>query len=795
MSPLLDKGKVKLHLFLIGLGLLGLLEVVSWRPDLFYVILPEKAYLLLHTVIEFASIIIGISVFLIVWYSWPQTHNGRDMVIGISFLAMGMFDWMHVLTCNRIAEAFLADSSKQALAFWLAGRIFVASGLFLAAFMPRRGRYRTFDRLHFTALGVSMAVAGLLLIMGFSAWLPDLTWSRQGMGHDGGWLSYLTIGLHAGGIYFYGRRNPSDQHVCLIRAALVCSLVSELATVFFAGNRHDSYDLLSHLYRLSAYFLILRALFGTSVLHPYIRISRLAHSLRNLALRNAKLYKEARENHQLLKETLIQLGATVASKNNLDEMLEQVIRSAAVVFKCDHAYLALAEGTPAKLKLVAYVSSFKPPAELLPEHSLLGKVFASRQAIVIDSFAGVSGQIVATLEQAGLHSMMGAPIRHNGNIIGAIGLFSRRFSNFTTNDAAFLTVFAHQAGEAIKNARFFAHTVQSFNDLKVLYDIIEKIAMQMSPGDLLGQVTGKVQNLLQADGAVAFVMHHRDDGLHTEKVFSQHFSDQEISSLGKVFSDNTASWPWNDLGDSLVTMSILNHRRLHILPLLSGGMLQGLLVFSWSDPKKEIPSGLDIMLSTISRQTAVGLERAYLYESVRKMALTDGLTKLPNRRQFDNCLAKEYNRAGLYRRPVSLVMLDIDFFKKVNDTWGHLAGDEILRQLGGQIRKLFRNTDFPARFGGEEFAVVLPETALEEAVELAENFRRQIAENPFQVEENQIAVTVSLGIASAKGDMLEMLTPGQLLEAADQALYEAKQNGRNRVMVWKPSDSSMPIDQ
>ncbi|SEP37556.1 diguanylate cyclase [Propionispora vibrioides] len=785
MSPLLDKAKIKLSLLAVGLVLFGILGLISWRPELFYFVFPVETYLFMHTIFEFSSIIIGISVFLIVWYSWPQTHNGRDLVIGISFLAVGLFEWAHILACNGIADSFLINRENQTAAFALASRFFAAAGLFFAAFTPRRGRYRPSDRLHFTCSGIGVAAGVMLVILGFSNYLP--TMYRHGQ-PDGAFLvgvESVIVGLHIAALYRFARRSPGEQHVCQLRTALVCSLAGEIAVMGFGTGGHDSYELLGSLYRLGAYCFVLKALFGTSVLHPYIRISRLARSLRNLSVRNAKLYKEAQNNHQLLKETLVQLGAMVASKNNLEEMLEQVIRSAAAVFKCDHAYLALAEGEPARLKLVAYISSFKPPAELLPDQSLLGEVFASRQAIVIDSFAQAPKKVAHALDAAGLHSMVGAPIRHNGDIIGAIGLFSRRFGNFTDSDAALLTVFSHQAGEAIKNARFFAHTVQSLNDLRVLYDIVKEIAVQLSPSDLLCQVTMKLQSLFQADGAVAFIMHHRDDGLHTEKVFSENFTDGEIKNLGKVFSDNKTSWPWGDLEESLVTMSILNQRRLHIMPLISGGILQGLLVFSWKDPKIEIPSGLEIILSTIARQSAVGLERAYLYDSIREMALTDALTRLPNRRQFDSCLTKEFNRAVVYRRPITLVMLDIDFFKKVNDTWGHLAGDAILQQLGTKIKSLFRNTDFPARYGGEEFAVILPETAEAQAWELAEHFRLQIAAESFQVEDNCIKITVSLGLATVSDDMLGKMTATRLLEAADQALYEAKQSGRNRVVAWQ----------
>jgi diguanylate cyclase (GGDEF)-like protein len=130
-------------------------------------------------------------------------------------------------------------------------------------------------------------------------------------------------------------------------------------------------------------------------------------------------------------------------------------------------------------------------------------------------------------------------------------------------------------------------------------------------------------------------------------------------------------------------------------------------------------------------------------------------------------------------------MLDIDFFKKVNDTWGHLAGDVILQRMGVCIKEGFRPTDVVARYGGEEFAVVLPETCLEEAIQLAENFRIHIQNTGFTVDEAVIKITISLGVATFESNSSWDDPKSELIEAADQALYCAKQQGRNRVEYHK----------
>jgi two-component system, cell cycle response regulator len=131
-----------------------------------------------------------------------------------------------------------------------------------------------------------------------------------------------------------------------------------------------------------------------------------------------------------------------------------------------------------------------------------------------------------------------------------------------------------------------------------------------------------------------------------------------------------------------------------------------------------------------------------------------------------------------------LMMLDIDFFKKVNDTYGHLAGDQVLRQLGTLIKKHFRNTDIPARYGGEEFAVILPETGEGDAFALAETFRKQVEETSIEAGEEAISITLSVGIAVFDMQASAIQSSDQFIDAADQALYTAKQSGRNRAIVW-----------
>jgi diguanylate cyclase (GGDEF)-like protein len=160
------------------------------------------------------------------------------------------------------------------------------------------------------------------------------------------------------------------------------------------------------------------------------------------------------------------------------------------------------------------------------------------------------------------------------------------------------------------------------------------------------------------------------------------------------------------------------------------------------------------------------------------LAYRDSLTGLYNRRSFEKQLAAEWKRRRRYKRPLSLIMIDIDHFKKVNDTYGHQKGDSVLRSVAGIINDNVRSSDFPCRYGGEEMAVILSETSLGNAATTAEKLRALVE---IQVNEIEgLNVTISLGVSTYVENMSE---PGDLISAADSCLYKAKNSGRNRVIV------------
>ena len=168
------------------------------------------------------------------------------------------------------------------------------------------------------------------------------------------------------------------------------------------------------------------------------------------------------------------------------------------------------------------------------------------------------------------------------------------------------------------------------------------------------------------------------------------------------------------------------------------------------------------------------------------LSITDGLTKLHNHRYFQDEVARAFEESQRYQRPLSLAMIDIDFFKKINDTYGHAVGDDVLKRSAALYRESVRSTDLVARYGGEEFAVMMPETELVDGITFAEKIRSLVEETPMETQAGPVKVTVSIGVASVPQSRIH--TAKELIVAADKALYRAKRNGRNQVQAEKRRD-------
>ena len=207
------------------------------------------------------------------------------------------------------------------------------------------------------------------------------------------------------------------------------------------------------------------------------------------------------------------------------------------------------------------------------------------------------------------------------------------------------------------------------------------------------------------------------------------------------------------------------------------------------EKERELSEANEDLLKEIAirKKTEAALRESEV--ALRLQSITDPLTGLYNRRYFHKLAMDEISRALRYSRPLSVIMFDLDFFKRVNDTFGHVMGDKVLKMVADVTKKQIRANDVLARYGGEEFVVLLPETSAEEAAVIAERMRRQIEKTPVQTEERPISITSSFGVSdyllNTDNKSLEIVS-SEFIDNADKALYESKDTGRNRVTVFNP---------
>lgn len=236
-----------------------------------------------------------------------------------------------------------------------------------------------------------------------------------------------------------------------------------------------------------------------------------------------------------------------------------------------------------------------------------------------------------------------------------------------------------------------------------------------------------------------------------------------------------------------IIINVSEFETAYILPIMSQGTLIGGICF-YSQEKCNYSEFK--FYNTMVNELAVLFRMRYLYSRTEYLSVTDGLTGLYNRRHFEVNIEREFLRAKRYGSILSLAMLDIDHFKKVNDTYGHQFGDYVLREISSIIFSSFRKTDMIYRYGGEEIAIILTETSMENALIPIERLREKISQHKFCYNNEEVHITISIGVS----ENLEYIeNQKDFVECADKALYKAKQDGRNKVVAYSNEEFSKSI--
>jgi len=460
---------------------------------------------------------------------------------------------------------------------------------------------------------------------------------------------------------------------------------------------------------------------------------------------------------QLQLEAINEIARIATSDLELRPMMQRITDALAHKFNCE--FVALVMVNSERDAFICEAVTTTTPTDIHAGYTrplgsgVVGTVAATEKPILLDDVRTYPNYVET---MSGTLSELCVPVRHGGELVAILNLESSRLGAFHDDLPLLLTV-ADQIAGAIANARLFEETRKRARLMEMMSEVSRTALEANDLGELLDNIVRYVHEQFPVE-RVSIAL--RDTG----------------ASAGQTTSDNPAQLvvPIRFRGDDLGSFTIESP---------SGDVFTPATALVFESFAAQVAGA--IHLAALKR----GLERANEHlakaiETLHKISTTDPLTGTANRRQFDDALDLEWRRAARARTHLTLMMIDIDSFKAYNDTYGHQAGDECLRQVAAGLQERFhRAGDLVARYGGEEFAVLLAGVHRDDAFTIADSLRAQVESAAIEHRASATGetVTISVGVATLvpprDGD------PEIIVRAADEALYRAKERGRNRVEV------------
>lgn len=509
-----------------------------------------------------------------------------------------------------------------------------------------------------------------------------------------------------------------------------------------------------------------------------------------------KATEEALHEQQQLAIAMRESIAALNQSLKLNDVLDQILINLAHVMQYDLSDVILIDENG--MAQVAHRRRLKSGAEevdhplnlKVSETSNLNRMVVTREPVLIPNIHNDPGW-VQTESSQWLRSYLGAPICIKDKVVGFINLASKTPHFFQQHHIDRLKAFAEQVSVAIENASLYEETQRQLKEQSILNEVLHIVSASLNQDEtfarifeqvgrfieyqiliiasydpILGQLVGMIKpydgepyhyTLNQSEGLAGFV------AMTGEALFLR--NTQEVMRFLRS----------NDR-QSLISVP----RSIMITPLVVKDRLIGVMG-TQHDEKENAYTQADFELFwKIGVQVAVALENARLFTMTERLAITDALTGLSNRRYYFEASLIEVDRANRNNTPLSIIMLDLDHFKLVNDHYGHPAGDRVLQNIANICRLSLRRQDLIGRYGGEELVITLPGTDLRQACEIAERIRALIAAAATETLRGNVKITASLGAATLDSQVNNL---EDLLEYADRALYQAKEAGRNQVAV------------
>ncbi len=508
----------------------------------------------------------------------------------------------------------------------------------------------------------------------------------------------------------------------------------------------------------------------------------------SLALQNAELYAQARL-RMVENETLRRASSAVVSELDLEKVLTQILEQLEHVVPYDSASVFIVEGD--HLKILA-AKGFEDPSQVVGlkverDDQLFYQIFRTGQPVIIPN-AQKDSRFQGWGSTSYVRGWMGVPMQVQGETIGHLTVDSRQENAYTLQDAMLVSDFAREASIAIQHARLYQRAVEIANRLSILHQASQQVSATLDPQKLYEAIHQAAAQVMPTESFVISVMDDYHNEIEVVYIVDRHgqapsrrippgegLSGQVIRTGKSYFIRDTLQ----DLDFEVVRLGDPEPIRSFLaVPMRrQDGEVFGMVSAQSYQVNAYTREDMEL-LELLASHAAIALDNTRLFTELQRLAVIDDLTGLYNRRHFFELARLEFERARRYRRALSIIMIDIDHFKDVNDRWGHLVGDQVLRAVAQRCKQSIREMDVIGRYGGEEFALLMPETDVDGARQIAERLREAIGETPIQARGETVSVTISIGLASLGQGYTDL---DQLISVADESLYHAKVSGRNTI--------------